>query len=139
MTAPSTTAGAPTFGESPAHRKARLRMGGGLLFMGILHVVLPKPFEAIIPKALGRPRFWNLLAAAAEAGAGILLLQPDPERQKLGGALATATIVGVYPANINMALQAGPPTNPKAIATWLRLPLQFPMIRLAARLARGEA
>lgn len=134
MSAPSSPAGV----ESPGHRTARLRMGGGLLAMGILHVVVPKPFEAIIPKALGRPRFWNLLAAAAEATAGILLLQGNPKGQRAGGVLATATIVGVYPANINMAIEAGPPTNPKAIATWLRLPLQFPMIRMAARLARGE-
>jgi uncharacterized membrane protein len=105
--------------------------------MGVLHVVVPKPFEAIVPDALGHAKGLNLLAAAAEAGSGALLLSPSAAGRRLGGLLATATIVGVYPANIDMALKAGRPTNPYAIGTWLRLPLQFPMIRWAWRHARG--
>ena len=106
--------------------------------MAILHVVLPKFFEAMIPKPLGAPKFWNLAAGAAEGAAGALLLSSDPDKQKAGGALATATFIGVYPANIKMALDAGPPTNPKAIGLWLRLPMQFPMIASGIRLAKGE-
>lgn len=117
--------------EDPKRRTIRRRMGAGLLAMGILHVIVPAPFLKIIPKALGAPRFWNLLAAGAEAGAGALLLSEDPDKQRAGGWLATATIIGVYPANIDMALQAGKPTNPFAIGAWLRLPMQFPMIRQA--------
>lgn len=105
--------------------------------MGALHVVVPKAFLAIIPDALGAPRFWNLLAGAAEATAGALLLHGDPKVQRVGGALATATIVGVYPANINMAIQAGPPTNLGAVAAWARLPFQFPLVWAATRLFRG--
>ena len=106
-------------------------MGRGLLGMGLLHVVVPGPFVKIVPKALGAPRFWNLAAAAAEIAAGALLLSDDPDKQRAGGWLATATIVGVYPANIEMAIRAGAPTNPKAIAAWLRLPMQLPMIAQA--------
>jgi uncharacterized membrane protein len=135
VTAPTSTS-APT--ESASYRRLRLRVGGGLLFMGILHVILPKPFLKIIPKALGAPRFWNLAAGAAEATAGGLLLSRDPAKHRVGGALATATFIGVYPANINMAVRAGKPTNPAAIATWLRLPMQFPMIASGIRLAKGE-
>ena len=43
----------------------------------------------------------------------------------------------MYPANIDMAIKAGPPTNLKAAAVWLRLPGQFPMIKTAYRLAQG--
>lgn len=135
MTAPSTTS---TPVESDGYRKLRLRVGGGLVFMAILHVILPKPFLKIIPKQLGAPRFWNLAAGAAEGAAGALLLSNDPEKQKLGGALATATFIGVYPANINMAIQAGKPTNPAAIAAWVRLPFQFPMIASGIKLAKGD-
>ena len=106
-------------------------MGRGLLGMGLLHVVVPGPFVKIVPKALGAPRFWNLAAAAAEIAAGALLLSDDHDKQRAGGWLATATIVGVYPANIEMAIRAGAPTNPKAIAAWLRLPMQLPMIAQA--------
>ena len=42
-----------------------------------------------------------------------------------------------------MAIQAGRPTRPAAIAAWLRLrlrlPMQFPMIASGIRLAKGEA
>ena len=124
--------------ESAPHRKLRLGFGIGLSFMGVLHVLLPGPFLKIIPKGLGAPRFWNLVAAAAEGGSGALLLSKDPRKQQLGGALATATIIGVYPANINMAIDAGAPTSAAAAAAWLRLPFQFPMILGALRLAKGE-
>jgi uncharacterized membrane protein len=124
----------PTVDPLEASRK---RMGAMLVVMGIAHVVVPKPFLKIIPKALGAPRFWNLLAAAAETTAGALLLSNDPKLRRTGGWLALATIIGVYPANIDMALKAGPPTTPMAIGAWLRLPGQFPMIRTAYRLARG--
>jgi uncharacterized membrane protein len=124
--------------ESPERKALRLRVGGGLAFMSLVHLVAPKPFYAMIPKKLGSPKFWNLVAAAAEGTAGGLLLSKDPKLQRAGGALATATIVGVYPGNIKMAIDAGPPTSPKAIAAWLRLPFQLPMIRAAASLARPE-
>lgn len=114
-------------------------MGGGLLGMGVLHVMVRKPFEKIVPRSLGVPWFWNLVAAGAESAAGALLLSADPRKQRAGGALATATIVGVYPANIDMAIKAGAPTNPAAIGAWARLPFQFPMIRAAWSLARPEA
>ncbi len=135
MTAPSTT---PTPVESPSYRRLRQRVGGGLVFMAVLHVILPKPFLKIIPRSLGAPRFWNLAAGAAEGAAGALLLSNDPQKHKVGGALAPATFIGVYPANINMAIQAGKPTNPAAIAAWLRLPFQFPMIASGIRLAKGD-
>lgn len=124
--------------ESPGHRALRTRVGTSLVVMAVLHVLVPKPFLKIIPRSLGAPRFWNLAAAAAEGAAGGLLLSSDPDKQKLGGALATATFVAVYPANINMAIQAGPPTNLKAIGAWARLPLQLPMVASGIRLAKGE-
>ena len=135
MTAPTTTS-APA--ESSGYRKLRLRVGGSLVFMAILHVLVPKQFIKIIPKRLGAPRFWNLAAGAAEGAAGALLLSSDPQKQRAGGAIATATFIAVYPANINMALQAGKPTNPAAIGAWLRLPMQLPMIMSGIRLAKGE-
>ncbi|MGI8756383.1 MAG: DoxX family protein [Acidimicrobiales bacterium] len=137
MTQPTHDLSPPT--ESAARRKLRQRVGSGLLGMGVLHVVVRKPFEKIVPKALGAPAFWNLVAAAAEATAGGLLLTNDPKKRQLGGKLATATIVGVYPANIEMAIRAGAPTNLAAIGAWGRLPLQIPMIRSAWALARPEA
>ncbi len=124
--------------ESTKRRKLRPRVGVSLLGMGVLHVVAPKQFIAIIPDALPAKKALNLLAAAAEAGAGVLLLSKNPELQRKGGLLATATIVGVYPGNLNMAIKAGKPTTPAKAAAWLRLPLQFPMIKAAWSLAQPE-
>lgn len=123
--------------ETAARRRSRRRLGGFLVGMGVLHVVMPEPFVAMVPRPLGAPRFWNLLAAAAETTSGALLLSGDPQKRRLGGTLATATIVGVYPANIKMALEAGRPTSIYAAGTWLRLPLQFPLIAWALGHARA--
>jgi len=125
--------------ETPATRASRLRLGRFLVGMGLLHFVVRKPFEAIIPKQLGAPRFWNLFAGVAEATSGALLLSTDPQMRRAGGALATATIIGVYPANIQMAIDAGRPRSVATTLPWLRLPLQLPMIRMAWRHARGPA
>ena len=136
-TASTGSSGSEPAAESVRTRRSRTALGALLTGMGVLHVVAPKPFEAIIPDALGHKRGLNLLAAAAEAGSGLALLSPSPKTRRLGGMLATATIVGVYPANIDMALKAGPPTTPFAIGAWLRLPLQFPLIAWAWKHARG--
>ena len=47
------------------------------------------------------------------------------------------TIVAVYPANIQMAIDTTR-TGSKlaAVGTWLRLPMQFPMLARALRYAR---
>lgn len=105
--------------------------------MGVLHVVAPKPFEAIIPERLGHQRELNLLAAAAEGASGLLLLSPSVKARRAGGLLAAVTMVGVFPANVDMALKAGAPTSPYAIGAWLRLPLQIPLITWAWKHARG--
>jgi uncharacterized membrane protein len=122
--------------ETVGTRRSRLVLGGFLVFMAVLHVVVPKPFERLVPDFLGSARFWNLAAAAAEGTSGALLLSPKPELRRIGGIAATATIVGVFPGNINMAVASGAPTDLASLAAWLRLPLQYPLVRWAWRHAR---
>jgi uncharacterized membrane protein len=123
--------------ETVGRRRSRLRLGGMLVFMSVLHVLVPKPFEKMVPGFLGSPRFWNLAAAAAEGTSGALLLSSRPDLHRIGGMAATATIVGVFPGNIQMAVEAGAPTSPAAAAAWLRLPLQVPLVRWAWGHARA--
>jgi uncharacterized membrane protein len=132
--APSTVVG--TGDEDIAVRRSRLRLAALLLGMGTLHFVVPGPFMRIVPPALGRPRFWVYLSGVAEIVSGALLLSPKTSR--LGGTAAAATIVAVYPANIQMALDAGLPRTTKALLIWLRLPLQAPLVAWALRHARGR-
>jgi uncharacterized membrane protein len=123
--------GAP---EDPDHRRSRIGLGAMMIGAGIMHFVAPKQFDTIIPRVLGRPRFWTLSSGVVEIVCGALLLNRATE--KAGGAAAAATIVAVYPANIKAALDQGAPTNPVAIFTWLRLPMQYPLLRWALRHAR---
>jgi uncharacterized membrane protein len=121
--------------EDPARRRSRLRLGALMIVAGVMHFVAPKPFAQIVPRALGRPRFWVYVSGIVEIAVGGLLL--DRRTARIGGVAATATIVAVYPANIKAAVDAGAPTNPVAALTWLRLPFQFPLIAWALRHARG--
>jgi len=103
--------------------------------MGILHFVLPKQFEKAVPHWFPNAKAAILWSGVAELGSGALLAVPKTRRA--GGWLATATLVAVYPANIQMAIDATRAgSTPAAAAAWLRLPLQFPMIAKAFRYTR---
>lgn len=116
-------------------RRARA-LAGMLVLMGVLHFVAPAPFERIVPRVLGRPRTWVYLSGVAELAAGILTAVPRTRRT--GALIATATIVAVYPANWQMALDAGmPPAEVVGWGAWLRLPLQVPLIRWAWKVAQA--
>jgi uncharacterized membrane protein len=121
--------------EDPARRRSRLRLAALMIVAGVMHFVAPKPFDQIVPRRLGRPRFWVYASGVVELVAGGLLL--DRRTARAGGVVATATIVAVYPANIKAAVDAGPPVNRVAALTWLRLPFQFPLFTWALGHARG--
>jgi uncharacterized membrane protein len=122
--------------ETPGQRRSRLRLAGVLLISSVGHFVIPKPYMKIVPRFLGRPRFWVYASGLVEAAAGALMLSSDPATRRRGGTLAAATLVGVYPANIQMAVDAGRPRSIKSWAPWLRLPMQVPMVATAVGIAR---
>ncbi|HEX7136144.1 MAG TPA: hypothetical protein VF228_26420 [Iamia sp.] len=123
--------------ESPdptSERRARM-LAGGLVVMGVLHFAVPGAFDRIVPRVLGHPRKWTYLSGVAELASGCLTAVPRTRRT--GALLATATIVAVYPANWQMALEAGlPPKDATGWGAWIRLPFQVPMIRFAYRVAQ---
>jgi len=105
---------------------------------GLTHFTNPGFYEPIVPRRLGSPRAWVLGSGVVELAAAVLVARRRTRR--LGGFVAAATLVGVFPANIKAALDGGmahldPPMNSRAVA-WLRLPLQAPMIGWALRVAR---
>jgi uncharacterized membrane protein len=111
-------------------------MGGA----GASHFARPQFYDPIVPKWLpGRPRMWTYASGAVEITCAALMLAPRTRR--VGGYLTVATLLGVFPANIQSAIDGGiegakPPFNsaPAAIA---RLPLQIPMVLGAWKVARG--
>jgi uncharacterized membrane protein len=111
-------------------------MGGA----GITHFTNPGFYEPIVPRRLGSPRAWVLGSGAVELAAAALVARRRTRR--LGGFLAAATLVGVFPANVKAALDGGmahldPPMSSPAVA-WLRLPVQAPMVLWALRVARSR-
>lgn len=128
--------------ETPSLRRTRLGLAGLLGGAAVGHVVAPATFESLVPSALPGPReFWNLASAAAEATAAGLMT--SRRTAGLGGWLAAATLVAVFPANVEAARSGGygalpAPWDSAAIA-WLRLPLQVPLVWWAVRvgLAHG--
>ena len=105
---------------------------------GIGHFVKPKPFESIVPKPLPNKRKLVYLSGALELVCAALLL--NPKTRKVGGLASAALLVGVLPANVQLALSAM--RNSKTtvwftFGTVARIPLQSPMIRTALRAAKS--
>ncbi len=123
--------------ETP-RRRAHSYLSGLLFVMGALHFVAPKPFDGIVPPQLpGDPRTYTYGSGVAELGVATALAVPRTRR--LGGWLAAALFVGVFPANIQMAVDVV--KNPKSPGLFkagvlARLPLQIPLIVAALRIAR---
>ena len=121
---------------APSSRPATL-LAGLLASSSVLHVLVPKPFEAMIPSALpGSARSWNRGAAAVEVTVAGLVAAPATRRR---GALAAAVLfVAVFPGNVQMTVDAfrrNRPAHEKALSV-ARLPLQAPLIAWALRVRR---
>ena len=139
VTEPAPTPAADPLEAAPAAaapRPDRLARGMaiGLVAIGVLHFVAPTPFERIVPRVLGHARLLVYLSGVAEIVSGIMV--GVPRTRRTGALLAAATIVAVYPANWQMALDAGwPPRGAEGWGAWLRLPFQVPMVWVAVKVA----
>ncbi|MBF6355087.1 hypothetical protein IU449_11125 [Nocardia higoensis] len=126
--------------EKSAHtRTPALTLAGILFGAGVMHFVTPDPFDSIVPRALpGKARDYTYLSGVAEIGVAAALVAPRTRR--LGGRLAALLFAAVFPANLQMTIDVL--GNAKAsktfkIVTVARLPLQYPMIAAARKVARG--
>ena len=95
---------------------------------GTLHFLRPRVYEAIMPAALPAKRELVYASGAAElvGGAGVL----HPRTRRPAGWWLIATLIGIFPANVNMAVNAERFHRIPAPLLWLRLPLQALLIRL---------
>lgn len=96
--------------------------------MGVLHFAKPEPFDSIIPPQLpGTPRAWTYGSGVAELATAGLLAAPHTRR--LGGRVASALFVGVFPGNLYMAwLWRRRPWYWQAVSLG-RLPLQARLVQ----------
>src|ERR1035437_7426880 len=108
---PLTVAVARSPAEGAGPRRSRLVLAGMLLVSSVAHFIIPRAFMKIVPRYLGHPRFWVYASGVVEATAGALMLSSEATTRRRGGMLAAATLLAVYPANIQMAVDAGRPRS----------------------------
>jgi uncharacterized membrane protein len=103
---------------------------------GTVHLVRPRTFEPMMPSWVPAHREVILASGVAELICAVGLNLPRTRR--LAGLASALLLVGVFPGNLKMAVDASR-TDKTALkaATYGRLPLQLPLIRDALRAARG--
>ena len=118
--------------------RSRTLLGAFFVGAGLLHFLKPKPYEAIMPEALPAHRELVYLSGVAElvGGAGVL----SERTSRLAGWWLVAVMVGVFPANVNMAIEAEDFRSIPEPLLWARLPLQAGIIYWIWRVAiRGRS
>jgi len=103
-----------------------VRLGAFFLFAGTMHFLKPRPYVAIVPDALPRKREIVFASGVAElaGGAGVLV----PRTRRLAGWWLIATLLAIFPANVNMAVNAERYRVVPEPLLWVRLPLQGALI-----------
>jgi uncharacterized membrane protein len=112
---------------------ARLLLGAFFLAAGSLHFLRPKPYVAIVPDALPRKLELVYASGIAELAGGALVL-PKRTRRTAGWWLI-ATLIAVFPANVNMAVNADRFRSVPEPLLWARLPVQGLLIAWVWRVA----
>jgi uncharacterized membrane protein len=115
-----------------------LSLAAGPVFVaaGVLHFLKPKVYESIMPDYVPAQRELVHLSGVAEAAGGAMLLSPSAQVRRVGGWWLVATLIGIFPANLHMALHPERyPQIPKA-ALWARLPFQLVFVRWVLAAAR---
>ncbi len=124
-----TRASRPSLSERKTRVQAGVRLGLSLLFVGagVTHFVTPDAFLSIIPHWVPLPLGAVYLSGLAEIAGGLMLLWP--RSRKWGVLELTLLLMAVFPANVQMLLQAEKYSFPAWIL-WARLPLQPALIAL---------
>jgi uncharacterized membrane protein len=115
--------------------KAGKAFGPFFIFAGVMHFVIPRSYEAIMPRYLPAHRALVRASGVAEivGGAGTM----HARTRRAAAWWSVATLVAVFPANLNMALHHERyPVPGGRTALWLRLPFQAVFIAWA--LAAGR-
>ncbi|MEU6314878.1 hypothetical protein [Streptomyces sp. NPDC047014] len=112
-----------------------LLLAGLLAGAAVAHAVVPRQFDAVVPRSLpGSPRGWTYASGVAELALAAGVAHP---RTRKAAALATAAFfVGVFPANVKMAADAHRRSPAFRAAAIARLPLQAPLVLWAHKVSR---
>ncbi len=121
--------------------KSALALAAVLFTAGVSHFLVPRSYQRIVPRVFSDPAFWVRWSGVAEIACAALVAHPRTRRP---GAIAAAVLfVGVFPGNVQMALDGGIPGEPfplgSAAVAWARLPMQVPLVVWAWRVARPSS
>ena len=111
----------------------RAVLGATFLAAGALHFLRPRVYVAIMPRYLPAHRALVYASGAAEmaGGAGVL----HPRTRRAAGWWLVATLLAIFPANVEMAVHAERfPRFPQRLL-WVRLPLQGAIVAWVWRTA----
>ena len=112
---------------------SRALLGVTFLTTGVLHFLRPRMYEAIMPRYLPAHRELVYASGVAEiaGGAGVL----HAKTRKGAAWWLIATLVAVFPANVEMAVNADRFKQFPKPLLWARLPLQGVLIAWVWRAA----
>lgn len=112
----------------PALSRTAKVVVGAFTVNGVLHLVRPSLYDPIMPAWVPAPRevvVWSGYAELAVA-AGLVA----PRTRRVAGLAGVGLLLGVYPANVQMSIDALQGRNRALQAVSVaRLPLQWPMLR----------
>jgi uncharacterized membrane protein len=116
-------------GVSTLRRRAPIGLASAFVASGLVHLVRPQVFASIMPRAIPAKHHANLIyvSGLAELACAAGLVR----RTRWAPAASVAVLAAVFPANVQMALDAGSgrhtgAADSRAVA-WGRLPLQVVM------------
>ncbi|HEX4109469.1 MAG TPA: hypothetical protein VHX88_15135 [Solirubrobacteraceae bacterium] len=117
---------------------SRKLLGLFFTFAGVMHFVIPRAYERVVPPGFGDPKLMVQVSGVAEIAGGLGVL---PRRtRRLSGLGLVALLLAVFPANVFMAIDpesTGAEKIPRPLL-YARLPLQALMIRWVLRATRRE-
>jgi len=121
-------------------RRAPLALAAVFAGSATVHLVHPQSFASIMPRAIPEERHTALIyvSGVVELVCAAALVR----RTRWAAAASVATLAAVFPANVQMALDAGTgrnegPADSRAVA-WGRLPLQLVMAWMALQARHGR-
>jgi uncharacterized membrane protein len=114
---------------APLRRFAPDALAGLFAVSGVLHLVRPGLYEALIPPFLPLPGAVVALSGIAElvCAAGLI------RRDRWAAPVSAALLVAIFPGNVWFAVATPDGSRPNwvAAAAWARLPLQLVLIWMA--------
>ena len=102
---------------------------------GVIHLVHPATFTSIVPHFLPFATALVYVSGIAELICAYGLWR----RRRWAGLAATALLLAVWPANLQAAITAQQGDNVRdQLISWIRFPLQIPLIWLALQSGRSR-